>query len=237
MDLLLDPGSTGCDDDQVARRRRQRQRRDDGRSDHGRSRTTVLPVLDLGRHAHRQPGGRLRQPVELGLKFRSDTDGFITGVRFYKTSENTGTHIGHLWTVGGTLLGRSPSPASPHPVAAGRLRKPGRDQGRYHLLVSYHAPTGHYAAIASFFSLVGFDNPRCMRWRTGSTVRTASTTTAPRAGCSTTAGLTPSKRRTTWSTRLHRRIGSRHDAARRQQPDPDRGGHRSRHRNRSERDV
>ena len=36
--------------------------------------------------------------VELGVKFKSDIDGFITGVRFYKGAANTGTHVGNLWT-------------------------------------------------------------------------------------------------------------------------------------------
>ena len=36
--------------------------------------------------------------VEVGVKFRSDTDGFVTGVRFYKGTGNTGTHVGHLWS-------------------------------------------------------------------------------------------------------------------------------------------
>ena len=35
--------------------------------------------------------------VELGVKFRVDVDGFITGIRFYKGAGNTGTHIGNLW--------------------------------------------------------------------------------------------------------------------------------------------
>ena len=30
--------------------------------------------------------------VELGAKFKSNVDGFITGLRFYKSSANTGTH-------------------------------------------------------------------------------------------------------------------------------------------------
>src|SRR5262249_45163148 len=42
-------------------------------------------------------------PVELGLKFRSDVSGSITGVRFYKGgASNGGTHVGHLWTSSGT---------------------------------------------------------------------------------------------------------------------------------------
>ena len=41
---------------------------------------------------------------ELGVRFKSDVAGFITGIRFYKGSGNTGTHVGHLWTSTGTLL-------------------------------------------------------------------------------------------------------------------------------------
>ena len=42
--------------------------------------------------------------VELGVKFRADFDGAATGIRFYKAAANTGTHIGSVWTEGGTLL-------------------------------------------------------------------------------------------------------------------------------------
>ena len=37
--------------------------------------------------------------VELGVKFRSDINGFIKGIRFYKGPANTGTHVGTLWSV------------------------------------------------------------------------------------------------------------------------------------------
>ncbi len=39
------------------------------------------------------------------MKFTSDISGSVTGVRFYKYAQNTGTHVGSLWTAGGTLLG------------------------------------------------------------------------------------------------------------------------------------
>jgi hypothetical protein len=42
--------------------------------------------------------------VELGVKFKASTQGSITGIRFYKGSQNTGTHIAHLWSTAGTLL-------------------------------------------------------------------------------------------------------------------------------------
>jgi hypothetical protein len=34
--------------------------------------------------------------VELGVKFTSDVDGQVTGIRFYKGSGNSGTHVGNL---------------------------------------------------------------------------------------------------------------------------------------------
>jgi hypothetical protein len=43
-------------------------------------------------------------PVELGVKFRSDISGKITGVRFYKHYANGGTHTGSLWSADGKLL-------------------------------------------------------------------------------------------------------------------------------------
>ena len=42
--------------------------------------------------------------VELGVKFKADVNGSITGIRFYKGTANTGTHIGSLWTATGTKL-------------------------------------------------------------------------------------------------------------------------------------
>jgi hypothetical protein len=42
--------------------------------------------------------------VELGVKFKADSNGMITGLRFYKSSNNTGTHVGNLWSSTGTLL-------------------------------------------------------------------------------------------------------------------------------------
>ena len=38
------------------------------------------------------------------MKFRATEDGFITALRFYKQPNNTGTHVGHLWTADGQQL-------------------------------------------------------------------------------------------------------------------------------------
>jgi Domain of unknown function (DUF4082) len=44
--------------------------------------------------------------VELGTRFTPVVAGQVTGIRFYKTPENSGTHTGSLWSSTGTLLGR-----------------------------------------------------------------------------------------------------------------------------------
>ena len=48
-------------------------------------------------------------PVEVGLKFSSATSGEITGIRFYKGPQNTGTHVVDLWSATGTLLATATS--------------------------------------------------------------------------------------------------------------------------------
>ena len=68
--------------------------------------TRSLPVHASGRSDGRPPtpADPDTAAVELGVKFRADVAGSITGVRFYKGTGNTGTHVGHLWTSTGTLL-------------------------------------------------------------------------------------------------------------------------------------
>jgi Domain of unknown function (DUF4082) len=42
---------------------------------------------------------------EAGVRFSPDTNGYVCGIRFYKNSSETGTHIGNLWNdAAGTLL-------------------------------------------------------------------------------------------------------------------------------------
>ncbi len=101
--------------------------------------------------------------VELGTKFRADTDGFITAVRFYKASANTGTHTGSLWTGTGTLLGtvtftgetasgwQQANFASAIPITANTT-----------YVVSYHAPVGHYTGTDPFFT-TAVDNSTASR--------------------------------------------------------------------------
>ena len=43
-------------------------------------------------------------PIEVGLKFRTDIPGYITGVRYFKGLDLTGTRIGRLWNMAGEKL-------------------------------------------------------------------------------------------------------------------------------------
>ena len=112
--------------------------------------TTVPPIVDSG------DGGA----IELGVKFRVDSGGYITGVRFYKSAANTGTHIGSLWTTSGSKLAsvtftnetgsgwQQANFSSPVPVMAGT-----------DYIVSYYAPNGHYSYTFSGLASAGVDNP------------------------------------------------------------------------------
>ena len=97
---------------------------------------------------------------EFGVRFRSDLSGYILGLRFYKSSANTGTHFGNVWSNSGTLLGSAMFTAesssgwqqvnfpNPVPVTAGTT-----------YVASYFSPSGHYSYDGAFFTNSGIDNP------------------------------------------------------------------------------
>ena len=43
------------------------------------------------------------QAIEVGVRFRADVDGFVTGLRYYGAASSA-PRVGHLWTEGGTQL-------------------------------------------------------------------------------------------------------------------------------------
>jgi hypothetical protein len=99
-------------------------------------------------------------PIEVGLAFKSDSAGNITGVRFYKSSNDTGTHLGHLWTSAGALLGTvtfSGETASGWQQAS--FATPISIQANTTYVVSYYAPNGNYSANNGYFSSAGVDSP------------------------------------------------------------------------------
>ncbi|MDQ4490356.1 DUF4082 domain-containing protein [Sinomonas sp. ASV486] len=91
--------------------------------------------------------------VELGTQFTSDVAGSVTAIKFYKGSQNTGTHIGHLWTAGGTLLATvtfSGETSSGWQTAT--LSGPVAISANTAYVVSYYAPNGFYSATGNFFA-------------------------------------------------------------------------------------
>ena len=94
----------------------------------------VVPVLALGagRDAADGVGGH-GTAYELGVRFQSDVAGYITGIRFYKGSGNTGTHVGHCGRAPAHSLPRDVHQRDRERLAAGRLLEPGGDPGEHHL--------------------------------------------------------------------------------------------------------
>jgi VCBS repeat-containing protein len=97
--------------------------------------------------------------VEVGVKFSSDVAGFITGVRFYKSASNTGTHVGNLWTSAGTRLATAVFSSE---TAFGwqevRFTAPVAILAHTTYVASYHTNVGHYAADLGYFATTGVDS-------------------------------------------------------------------------------
>ncbi len=92
------------------------------------------------------------QPVNLGMKFQADTAGWVTGIRFYKGTDNTGPHNGYLWTASGTLLGSvsfSNETASGWQTATLTQQVAVAADTTY--VVSY-STNGNYSATGNYFS-------------------------------------------------------------------------------------
>src|SRR5262245_39644742 len=96
--------------------------------------------------------------IELGVKFRSDVNGSITGIRFFKSAANTGTHVGRLYSSNPTLLA---PPTIPNATAIGwqhvTFRSPVNVTADTIYVASYHTDAGHYSANGAYFAATGVD--------------------------------------------------------------------------------
>jgi len=97
---------------------------------------------------------------EAGVKFRSSVSGFITAIRFYKASTNTGTHIAHLWNnSNGALLATA---TFTNETGSGWQQVnfptgvPISANTTY--VASYHHNNGHYSVNANYFANSGVDS-------------------------------------------------------------------------------
>ena len=106
--------------------------------------------------------------VEVGVRFRAEVDGFITGLRFHKSTANTGTHVGHLWTRTGQLLATA---TFTNETASGwqqvSFATPVAVTANTTYVASYHAPNGRYSVNSSQFAAAGVDNPPLRALRDG----------------------------------------------------------------------
>ncbi len=98
--------------------------------------------------------------VEVGLKFRSDVKGYISGVRYYRGADVAGTRTASLWKKDGTLLARATFTGE---SATGwqevKFSSPVAIAARTTYIVSYHTTTGAYAADLYAFTNAGVDSP------------------------------------------------------------------------------
>ena len=96
-------------------------------------------------------------PTEVGVKFVPSVSGQVTAIRFFKGTQNTGTHVGSLWTSSGTRLAQvtftgetangwqQMALASPVNVTAGTT-----------YVVSYYAPRGGVRGRRATSSIPGW---------------------------------------------------------------------------------
>jgi hypothetical protein len=118
--------------------------------------TSTGPYTVFGQQTPLTPDSSDGSSVELGVRLVPSQDGFISGVRFFKSAANTGSHTGSLWSSTGVRLAtvafgnesasgwQSAAFSQPVPVTAGNT-----------YVVSYSAPAGHYAVAADYWAYRG----------------------------------------------------------------------------------
>src|ERR1700730_9802215 len=108
--------------------------------------TATPAILDAGPEA----------PLELGVTFKADSNGYITGIRFYKSVRNTGIHTAHLWTSAGVLLASATfSGESYSGWQQVNFSRPVAITANAVYVASYHTSVGHESVTRYFFASSG----------------------------------------------------------------------------------
>ena len=88
-------------------------------------------------------------PVELGVKFKASSRGYIKGIRFFSSQSPSGQYTGHLWTSSGQLLD---SVIFPNVTSAGWQEAlfvhPVLISADSIYVASYHTASGRYASTS-----------------------------------------------------------------------------------------
>lgn len=91
--------------------------------------------------------------VNIGVKFSANQSGYITGIRFYKSTRNKGTHVATLWNSAGTRLAEA---TVANESAAGwqqvNFTAPILIAANTVYVASYHTNVGHYANDNNYFA-------------------------------------------------------------------------------------
>lgn len=125
-----------------------------------RSFAVACPCSLFGSAVPKVPAANDPGAVELGLKFTPTSNGFITGVRFYKGSGNSGTHVGSLWTSTGARLSTATfQNESTAGWQTATLSPAVQVTAGTSYVVSYTAPAGHYAVQDDAFWYRGISAP------------------------------------------------------------------------------
>lgn len=103
---------------------------------------------------------RETRSIEVGVKFKSSKVGRVTGVKFYKGAQNTGTHTGTLWDSKGTRLA---TVTFTNETASGwqtaNFPQPVNIASDVTYIISYHAPNGHYSETRNYFDKARTNGP------------------------------------------------------------------------------
>lgn len=118
--------------------------------------TSTGPYSVFGQQAPAVADAQDGSSVELGLRVTASQSGFISGVRFFKSAANTGTHTGSLWSTDGVRLA---TVAFTNESASGwqtaTFSPPVSVTAGTSYVVSYSAPAGHYAAASDYWAYRG----------------------------------------------------------------------------------
>ncbi|GGM89966.1 hypothetical protein GCM10010967_23560 [Dyadobacter beijingensis] len=118
---------------------------------------TVFRATDVPDQTLNQDGN---QAIQLGMKFRSSIDGFVTGARFYKHPGNIGTHIGQLYSRAGDLLAQA---TFINETASGwqqvMFSQPVAILANTTYIISYHSGSAFYSAANPYFDAARINGP------------------------------------------------------------------------------
>ena len=106
--------------------------------------------------------------VELGVRFHAKVAGYITGIRFYKGAQNTGTHVGTLWDKSGHILAQATfTNETSNGWQSVTFAQPVSVAANVTYIASYFAPNGHYSANNFYFQSTGHSNNNLVAPRSG----------------------------------------------------------------------